>query len=132
MSTIISVRVDPEIEARLAQLAEATDRPKSWHLEQALKSYREKQNRKFAGANLSPGWNRIFRKDVASTAPCFHVILRRAGCALEGDIGPELTKAGTSVQMEIHASGEKIGTIVLGRGSISWYGGKRQKGTYDH
>ncbi|MCU1307389.1 MAG: Ribbon-helix-helix protein copG family [Acidobacteriaceae bacterium] len=43
MSTTISVRVDAEIEARLAQLAEATDRPKSWHLEQALKSYLESQ-----------------------------------------------------------------------------------------
>jgi predicted transcriptional regulator len=43
MSTTISVRVDPEIEARLAELAEATDRPKSWHLEQALKSYLESQ-----------------------------------------------------------------------------------------
>jgi predicted transcriptional regulator len=43
MSTTISVRVDPETEARLAQLAEATDRPKSWHLEQALKSYLESQ-----------------------------------------------------------------------------------------
>jgi predicted transcriptional regulator len=42
-SKIISVRVDPEIEARLAQLAQATDRPKSWHLEQALKSYLESQ-----------------------------------------------------------------------------------------
>ena len=40
---------------------------------------------------------------------------------------PELTKAGTSVWIEIHAEGEKIGTIILGRGSIIWYGGKRQK-----
>jgi len=39
MSTTISVRVNPEIEAQLAELAQATDRPKSWHLEQALKSY---------------------------------------------------------------------------------------------
>jgi predicted transcriptional regulator len=43
MSTIISVRVDPELEAQLAELARATDRPKSWHLEQALKSYLESQ-----------------------------------------------------------------------------------------
>jgi RHH-type transcriptional regulator, rel operon repressor / antitoxin RelB len=43
MSTTISVRVDPEIEAKLAELARATDRPKSWHLEQALKSYLESQ-----------------------------------------------------------------------------------------
>jgi hypothetical protein len=41
---------------------------------------------------------------------------------------PELTKAGTSVSIEIHAEGEKIGEIILGRGSFTWYGGKRQKG----
>ena len=42
---------------------------------------------------------------------------------------PELTKSGSAVWFEVHADGEKIGTIVLGRGSITWYGGKRQKGT---
>ncbi len=42
---------------------------------------------------------------------------------------PELTKAGTAVELEIHADGEKIGTIILGRGSITWYGGGRKKGT---
>jgi len=41
---------------------------------------------------------------------------------------PELTKSGSSVWFAIHAEGEKIGTIVLGRGSLTWYGGKRQKG----
>ena len=41
---------------------------------------------------------------------------------------PELTKAGTAVEFEIHADGEKIGTIVLGRGSITWFGGKRKTG----
>jgi hypothetical protein len=41
---------------------------------------------------------------------------------------PELTKAGTAVEFEIHADGEKIGTIILGRGSITWYGGKRKTG----
>lgn len=44
MSTTISVRVNPEIEAQLAELAQATDRPKSWHLEQALKNYLEVQS----------------------------------------------------------------------------------------
>lgn len=43
MSTTLSVRVDPELEAQLSELAQATDRPKSWHLEQALKSYLEMQ-----------------------------------------------------------------------------------------
>jgi hypothetical protein len=42
---------------------------------------------------------------------------------------PELTKSGTSISFELHAEGEKIGTIVLGRGSITWYGGKRRTGT---
>lgn len=42
---------------------------------------------------------------------------------------PELTKSGSSVLLEIFAEGEKIGTIVLGRGSITWYGGKRHSGT---
>jgi hypothetical protein len=42
---------------------------------------------------------------------------------------PELTKSGTSVLFEVHAEREKIGTIVLGRGSITWFGGKRQNGT---
>jgi hypothetical protein len=39
---------------------------------------------------------------------------------------PELTKAGTSVSFEIYAEGEKIGDIVLGRGSIEWRGGGRK------
>jgi hypothetical protein len=42
---------------------------------------------------------------------------------------PELTKSGTSVWFEVHADGAKIGTIVLGRGSITWFGGKHQKGS---
>lgn len=39
----------------------------------------------------------------------------------------ELTKAGTSIEFEIFASGEKIGTLIIGRGSLIWRGGKRQK-----
>ena len=39
----------------------------------------------------------------------------------------ELSKAGTSIEFEIFASGEKIGTIIIGRGSLIWRGGKRQK-----
>ena len=38
----------------------------------------------------------------------------------------ELSKAGTSIEFEIYASGEKIGTIVIGRGSLIWRGGRRQ------
>jgi hypothetical protein len=41
---------------------------------------------------------------------------------------PELTKAGSSVSFEVYADGEKIGTIIAGRGSITWYGAKRKTG----
>lgn len=41
---------------------------------------------------------------------------------------PELTKAGSSVSFEVFADGEKIGTIIAGRGSLTWYGGKRKTG----
>lgn len=40
----------------------------------------------------------------------------------------ELTKAGTSLSLEIFASREKIGTLEIGRGSLTWWGGKRQHG----
>jgi hypothetical protein len=39
----------------------------------------------------------------------------------------ELSKAGTSIEFEIYATGEKIGTLVIGRGSLTWRGGRRQK-----
>lgn len=39
----------------------------------------------------------------------------------------ELSKAGTSIEFEIYANREKIGTLVIGRGSLTWRGGKRQK-----
>jgi len=38
----------------------------------------------------------------------------------------ELSKAGTSLDLEIYAAGEKIGTLQIGRGSLSWWGGKRK------
>lgn len=40
---------------------------------------------------------------------------------------PELTKAGTSLTLEIYSEEEKIGTLIIGRGSLFWRGGKRQK-----
>jgi hypothetical protein len=40
----------------------------------------------------------------------------------------DLTKAGSSMEFEIYAEREKIGTIILGRGSLTWYGKKRQHG----
>src|SRR5262249_11715187 len=35
----------------------------------------------------------------------------------------ELTKAGTSLTLEISAAGEKIGQIEIGRGGLFWWGG---------
>ena len=38
----------------------------------------------------------------------------------------ELSKAGTSLDLEIYKLGRKIGTLTVGRGSLFWRGGKRQ------
>ena len=38
-STPLSVRVPPDLAAKLEKLAKATDRSKSWHMEQALSEY---------------------------------------------------------------------------------------------
>ncbi len=40
---------------------------------------------------------------------------------------PELTRAGTSLKLEIFSEEEKIGTLTIGRGSLFWRGGKRQR-----
>lgn len=40
----------------------------------------------------------------------------------------ELTKAGSSIDFEIFADKEKIGTIIIGSGSLTWYGKKRKTG----
>lgn len=40
---------------------------------------------------------------------------------------PELTRAGTSLRLEIYAEEEKIGTLTIGRGSLFWRGGKRKQ-----
>ena len=40
---------------------------------------------------------------------------------------PGLSKAGSSLTLYIYARDEKIGEIELGRGSLFWRGGKRQK-----
>ena len=40
----------------------------------------------------------------------------------------DLTKAGTSLELEVFAERRKIGTLLIGRGSLTWRGGKRQKG----
>ncbi len=38
----------------------------------------------------------------------------------------ELTRAGSSLDLAIYADNEKIGTMIIGRGSLLWYGGERQ------
>jgi hypothetical protein len=38
----------------------------------------------------------------------------------------ELARAGSSLDLEIYADKEKIGTLILGSGSLFWYGGKRR------
>lgn len=38
-----------------------------------------------------------------------------------------LTKAGTSLHLEISARGEKIGDLEIGRGGLYWRGGRRQR-----
>ena len=40
----------------------------------------------------------------------------------------DLTKAGSSMDFEIFANEEKIGTIIIGRGSLTWYGRNRKHG----
>jgi hypothetical protein len=39
----------------------------------------------------------------------------------------EFTKAGTSLNLEISADGEKIGELEIGRGGLYWWGGHRHK-----
>ena len=39
----------------------------------------------------------------------------------------ELAKAGSSLELEIYASNEKLGTLIIGRGSLYWYGRNRHK-----
>jgi hypothetical protein len=38
----------------------------------------------------------------------------------------ELTRAGSSLDLAIYADKEKIGMMIIGQGSLSWKGGKRQ------
>ena len=39
-----------------------------------------------------------------------------------------LTKAGSSIELEIYSDKTKIGTLVIGRGSFVWYGNKWKQG----
>jgi hypothetical protein len=40
---------------------------------------------------------------------------------------PELTRAGSSLNLQLYARGEKIGEMEMGQGSLFWYGRNRQK-----
>jgi len=40
----------------------------------------------------------------------------------------ELTRAGTSLDLEIFAASEKLGTLQIGRGSLTWWGRKWVRG----
>lgn len=40
---------------------------------------------------------------------------------------PGLSKAGSSLSLKIYASKLKLGEIMIGRGSLYWYGRHRQK-----
>jgi hypothetical protein len=40
----------------------------------------------------------------------------------------ELSKSGTSITLEIFADEEKLGTVVIGRGSLTWFGSRWKKG----
>ena len=39
----------------------------------------------------------------------------------------DLTKAGSSIEFKIYANEETLGTITIGRGSLTWRGGRRQR-----
>lgn len=39
-----------------------------------------------------------------------------------------LTKAGSSIELNMFADGEKLGRLVVGRGSLKWFGRKWKSG----
>jgi hypothetical protein len=40
---------------------------------------------------------------------------------------PQLTKAGSGLELYLYAEGEKLGQLDIGRGGIYWRGGNRRK-----
>ena len=38
----------------------------------------------------------------------------------------QLSRAGTSIDFEVFADEEKIGTLIIGRGSLTWFGRNRK------
>jgi hypothetical protein len=41
----------------------------------------------------------------------------------------DLTRAGTSISLEVYAAGERIGTVEIGYGSLRWYGKNKKNPT---
>ena len=41
----------------------------------------------------------------------------------------ELAKAGSSLNLKIYSRGHKLGELVIGRGSLYWFGKNRQRST---
>ena len=39
-----------------------------------------------------------------------------------------LSKAGTSIELELFADAEKLGRLVIGRGSLTWFGANWKRG----
>jgi hypothetical protein len=39
---------------------------------------------------------------------------------------PDITRAGSSLELEVFASGEKLGQLIIGAGSINWRGRNRR------
>lgn len=79
-------------------------------------SQEEAERRAWASVNRKPSGK---RQPEGKSAGRKHSV--RASIQVQ-----ELTKAGTSIEFEIYAGGEKIGTMVIGRGSLVWRGGRRQ------
>lgn len=39
----------------------------------------------------------------------------------------QLSRAGSSLDLELYSAGSKIGELVIGQGSLYWYGRNRQR-----
>ena len=55
-----------------------------------------------------------------------HRAVRRHAVRAELKV-PELTKAGSSLDLQVYLDQEKIGHLILGRGGLYWQGGKRHR-----
>lgn len=44
----------------------------------------------------------------------------------------ELTKAGSAIEFEVFDKGNKLGTVIIGRGSLTWRNSKKHYGKRFH